>query len=259
MTDMVTIAGGAARVLQWLLLVLALLLAGPALNVALGRATLSGDWRTASHRAVGLAPDPATHHEAIVQVYAGRAFGWRGAFSDHTWLAAKPANADSYTRYEVIGWYGGGGRSVVSIASSRAPDAEWYGATPRLVRDLRGAQAEAVLAKLPQAVLSYGNPRFYSAWPGPNSNTFVAHLGRAIPELRLAMPSTAVGKDYLPGWHFFARTPSGTGWQVSLLGLLGIAVGLDEGIEIDVLGMVIGVDVLRPALKLPGIGRVPDW
>lgn len=256
---MMTIASGVARVVQWVLLVLVLLLAGPALNVALGRASLGGDWRTASHRPAGLAPDPATHREAIVQVYAGHAFGWRGAFSDHTWLAAKPANADRYTRYEVIGWYGGGGRSVVSIADSRAPDAEWYGAPPRIVRDVRGAQAEAVLAKLPQAVSSYGSPRAYSAWPGPNSNTFVAHVGREIPELRLAMPSTAVGKDYLPPGHFFARTPSGTGWQVSLLGLAGIAVGLDEGVEIDLLGMVFGVDLRRPALKLPGIGRVPDW
>jgi hypothetical protein len=259
MAEIMTIASGAARVVQWLLVLLALLLVGPALNVALGRASLGGDWRTATHRAVGLAPDPATHREAIVQVYAGRAFGWRGAFSDHTWLAAKPANAEHYTRYEVIGWYGGGGRSVVSIASSRAPDAEWYGAPPRLVRDVRGAQAEAVIARLPQAIQGYGNPTLYSVWPGPNSNTFVAQLGREIPELRLDMPSTAVGKDYLPGGRVLARTPSGTGWQVSLLGLLGIAVGVDEGIEVNLLGMVVGVDLRRPALKLPGIGRVPDW
>jgi hypothetical protein len=73
------------------------------------------------------------------------------------------------------------------------------------------------------------------------------------------MPSTAVGKDYLPGGRVLARTPSGTGWQVSLLGLLGIAVGVDEGIEVNLLGMVVGVDLRRPALKLPGIGRVPDW
>jgi len=259
MAEIVTLANGAARVMQWLVLVLLLLLAGPALNVALGRASLGGDWRAATHRPAGFAPDPATHREAIVQVYAGHAFGWRGAFSDHTWVAAKPVNADRYTRYEVIGWYGGGGRSVVSVSASRAPDAEWYGAAPRIVRDVRGREAEAVIAKLAQAVSSYDSPTRYSAWPGPNSNTFVAHLGREIPELRLAMPSTAVGKDYLPGGRIFARTPSGTGWQISLLGLLGIAVGIDEGIEINLLGMVFGVDVRRPALKLPGLGRLPDW
>jgi hypothetical protein len=257
MHDMITMATVASRLAHWLLLLLAVLLAGPVASLAMGRASLAGDWRTATHRPAGLAPDPATHSEAVVQVYAGRAFGWRGAFSDHTWLAAKPRGADTYTRYEVIGWYGGGGGSVVSIGTARAPDAEWYGAAPRLVRDARGAQAEAIIAQLPAAIERYDSPRAYRVWPGPNSNTFIAHLGRAIPELHLTMPSTAVGKDYLPGGALFARTPSGTGWQLSLVGLLGVAVGREEGLEINLLGLTLGVDVLHPALKLPGIGRLP--
>jgi len=257
MSDIINVATAASKIAQWLLLLLALLLAGPLATVAIGRASLAGDWRTATHRPAGLAPDPATHPDAIVQVYAGRAFGWRGAFSDHTWLAAKPKGATTYTRYEVIGWYGGSGRSVVSIGSSRAPDAEWYGAAPRVVRDIRGTQAEAVIAQLPKAIEAYDSPRSYRVWPGPNSNTFIAYLGRAIPDLELTMPSTAVGKDYLPGGGLFARTPSGTGWQVSLLGLLGVAVGKDEGLEVNLLGLTVGVDVLHPALKLPGIGRLP--
>jgi hypothetical protein len=258
MPETLTVVTAASRIAHWLLVVLALLLAGPILALAMGRASLAGDWRTATQRPAGLAPDPATHSEAVVQVYASRAFGWRGAFSDHTWLAAKPRNATTYARYEVIGWYGGGGRSVVSVGSSRAPDAEWYGAAPRVVRDLRGAKAEAVIAQLPKAVASYDSPTSYRVWPGPNSNTFVAHLGRAIPELGLAMPPTAVGKDYLPGGGLFAHTPSGTGWQVSLLGVLGVAVGKEEGLELNLLGLTLGVDVRHPALKLPGIGRLPE-
>jgi hypothetical protein len=31
----------------------------------------------------------------------------------------------------------------------------------------------------------------------------------------------------------------------------------DEGIEVNVLGLVAGVDLLNPALKVPGLGRVP--
>src|SRR5204863_8973625 len=131
-------------------LVVRLLTAVQLSTLASGRAPLHGDWRTASHRSVVLAPDPAIHREAIVQVYAGRAFGWRGAFAVHTWLAAKAKDADRYTRYEVIGWYAGSGQSVISITSTRAADAEWYGATPRLIDDVRGADAEAVIAKLPQ-------------------------------------------------------------------------------------------------------------
>jgi len=245
------------RMVIGVILFVALLLAGPLLTLAFGRASISGDWRTASHRATGLAPDPASHRDAVVQVYASRAFGWRGAFADHTWLAAKPEGADRYTRFEVIGWYGGGGRSVVSLSDQRAPDAEWYGATPRLIRDLRGREAEAVIVKLPQAVAAYPYANTYSAWPGPNSNTFVAHLGREIPELRLTLPSTAIGKDYLSDGRIFARTPSGHGYQLSLGGVFGVMAGWDEGLEVNVLGLVTGIDVRNPALKLPGFGRVP--
>ena len=38
------------------------------------------DWRTASRERVGLAPDPATTPAAVVQVYAARAWGWKGYF-----------------------------------------------------------------------------------------------------------------------------------------------------------------------------------
>ncbi len=241
----------------WLSCGLALLLAGPLLTLASGRASVRGDWRHASHRSAGLAPDPASHHEAIVQVYASRAFSWRGAFADHTWLATKAEGADHYTRYEVIGWYGGGGRSVVSISDDRAPDAEWFGAAPRLIRDVRGAEAAAIQAKLPQAIKAYPYGDTYSVWPGPNSNTFVAHLGREIPELRVTLPSTAIGKDYLPIGRIVSTTPSGTGIQVSVLGLLGVIAGPDEGLELNVLGLVTGIDVRHPAIKLPGFGRVP--
>jgi len=35
----------------------------------------SYDWRTAPRHSIGIAPDPATETEAIVQVYTARAFG----------------------------------------------------------------------------------------------------------------------------------------------------------------------------------------
>jgi hypothetical protein len=246
-----------ARLAIFAVTLVVLLAAGPLLTLAFGKVSLRGDWSTATHRPVGFAPDPAQHGDAVVQVYAGRTFGWRGAFSVHTWLAAKPKDAARYTRYEVVGWYARMGRSAISVSSMRAADAEWFGAAPELVRDLRGGDAEAVIAKLDAATASYPYAHRYSAWPGPNSNTFIAHLGREIPELRLAMPSNAVGKDYVPLAQAIERTPSGTGYQLSVYGLLGALAALDEGVELNVLGMVVGLDLRNPALKLPGIGRVP--
>ena len=245
------------RAVGWLALVVVLLLAGPVLTLAFGSASMRGDWRTATHHAMGLAPDAATHPEAIVQVYASRTFGWRGAFAVHTWVAAKPAGALRYTRYEVIGWRAMGGRSALSISDDVAPDAEWYGAAPTVIRELRGPEAEAVIARLPAAAASYPYATRYSAWPGPNSNTFVAHLGREVPELRLAMPSIAIGKDYLPGGRWLAPAPSGTGYQLSLLGVVGVLAAREEGLEVNLFGLVTGVDLNPLALKFPGVSRIP--
>ena len=38
-------------------------------------------WHEARRDPTGLAPDPATTQEAIVQVYAARAVSWRGVFA----------------------------------------------------------------------------------------------------------------------------------------------------------------------------------
>lgn len=66
------------------------------------------------------------------------------------------------------------------------------------------------IARLGQAVADYPHARTYSAWPGPNSNAFVAHLGREIPELRLTLPSTAIGKDYLSTGQLLSGMPTYT-------------------------------------------------
>jgi hypothetical protein len=100
---------------------------------------------------------------------------------------------------------------------------------------------------------AYGD---YRAWPGPNSNTFVAAVMSAVPELRTALPPTAIGKDFPYSGEYFGFTPSGTGIRATLGGYLGLTVGWVEGLEINFLGAVFGVDIRRPALKLPGLGRL---
>jgi hypothetical protein len=84
----------------------------------------------------------------------------------------------------------------------------------------------------------------------------VAYVARAVPELAAGLLPTAIGKDYASWPGVVALTPSGTGVQVSLLGLVGVSIGWVEGIEVNLLGLVAGIDVRRPALKVPGWGRI---
>ncbi len=243
------------KVLGILLTVLALLLVGPLVTLASGKIRFDGDWRTASHHSAGIAPDPAQHREAIIQVYAARAFNWRGAFGVHSWIAVKPEGAPTFTVFEIIGWRAYGGGDALSV-STRIPDTHWYDAPPEVIGELRGPAAQAALPRLYEAVQSYPYREHYKVWPGPNSNTFVAHVARAVPELRLDLPPTAVGKDYIPGGGVFATAPSGTGYQVSLFGLLGLLVAVEEGIELNILALTAGLDVLDLAIQLPGVGRL---
>jgi Protein of unknown function (DUF3750) len=213
-----------------------------------------GDWRTASRESLGLAPDPSTTHEPVVQVYAARAVRWRGYFGVHTWVAVKPRDATEYTIYEVNGWRLRRAGSAVAV-STRAPDARWFGSMPELLAESRGAAANVLIPRIEAAAADYPYADTYRAWPGPNSNTFVAHVLRAVPELRADLPATAIGKDYL-GIAFVARTPSGTGVQLNAFGVLGALAGVEEGVEVNVLGLTFGIDPLDLALKLPIAGRV---
>lgn len=212
------------------------------------------NWRTASREPAGLAPDPANTPEAVVQVYAARAVRWRGYFGVHTWVAVKRTDAREFTVYEVSGHrLRRTGTSLV--VGQRAPDGFWYGNRPELLGDKRGDGVDAIIDRIEAAVRSYPWADRYGIWPGPNSNTFVAHVLRSAPELRVDLPPTAVGKDFL-GIKPVGSLPSGTGGQLSLFGVAGIAVGLEEGLEVNLLGLTFGIDPASLALKLPLVGSI---
>ena len=237
--------------MQTTLLVITLVIA---LGLLARASALSSDWRTASREPVGLAPDPAATPEAVVQVYAARAVSWRGYFGVHSWVAVKPAGAQMYTVYEVIGWRLRYSDSALAIRN-RGPDERWFGAVPELLADRRGPGAEALIARIDRAAREYPYAAEYSVWPGPNSNTFTAWIARAVPELEIDLPPTAIGKDYLRD-RMIATAPSGSGFQVSLSGLLGFTVSGVEGLEVNVLGLTFGFNPYRPAIRLPIVGRL---
>lgn len=154
-----------------------------------------GDWRTASREPAGIAPDPASTPEAVVQVYAAPAWGWRGWFAVHTWISAKRSGEDQYTVYEVIGWRQRRGLPVVRIEQD-APDRYWFGERPELLADRRGEGVDEMIAQIDAAARSYPWPEEYKAFPGPNSNTFIAWILKKVPQLDVSLPFSAIGSGY---------------------------------------------------------------
>lgn len=214
-------------------------------------------WREARHAPTGQAPDPAVMRSAIIQVYGARTWGPRGGAAVHTWITAKRANADGYERFEIIGWRLRRGESAL-VRRRGNPDDEWFSNRPVLLADLRGDEVDAVIDRMEAVIDAYPYQHQYKTWPGPNSNTFTAFVARRVPELRLDLPPTAIGKDYLGNGDVFGKAPSGTGYQISAFGVFGILAALEEGIEVNLGGLVAGIDFTSLAIKLPGLGTWPS-
>lgn len=208
-------------------------------------------WREADWSSAGLLPAAAQDKDARVLVFTGTTGAWKGIFSVHSWIVLKRVNAQSWTRYDVVGW----GTPVRT--NNWPPDGRWFGHKPVAIVDISGAEAEGLIPRIEAAVNDYRYAKAgdYRMWPGPNSNTFVAAVLRALPELGASLPPNAVGRDYRD--RFYAGlTDSRTGLEINLNGFAGLKLGWVEGLEVNLLGLVAGLDLRHPAVKLPGFGRV---
>lgn len=208
-------------------------------------------WSQADWSSTGALPTAREFQPARLIVYSGTTGAWKGIFSVHSWIVYKRAGEARWTRYDVVGW----GTPV--RRNGWPADARWYGNTPVAIADVSGAEAEVLIPKVEAAVRDYAYAKAgdYRIWPGPNSNSFTAAVLRAVPELKVALPANAVGRDFRDGFYA-GRTDSGTGVELSVYGLAGVKAGWIEGFEVNLLGLVAGFDVRYPALKLPGFGRI---
>ncbi len=164
----------------------------------------------------------------------------------HPWLAVRHKGEAEWHVYEV----GGGGTEPDPFH-----DHGRYG-SPILHKVWRGDEAEraaACIEKVAPGVKS-DIEEHYIFYPGPNSNTFGDRVLRAC-GLHASLPSTSVGKDWR-GWIGAGVTSEGTGLQLETP-LIGLKIGLKEGIELHVIGLSIGIDLWPPAIILPlGPGRL---
>jgi len=234
--------------LVFLLLFLAPILARAAVY-AIGNAPRS--WRDANWSSTGVLPVAADFAPARVVVFTGKAGAWKGVFSVHSWIVLKRTNETHWTRYDVVGW----GEPV--RLNNWPVDGLWYGNKPVMLVDISGVDAERLIPRIEKTVKAYDYAQSgdYRIWPGPNSNSFIAAILRSVPELGIALPPNAVGRDFRYGFYA-GRTDSGTGIEINFNGYAGIKIGWVEGIEVNFLGLVAGLDLRHPGLKLPGYGRI---
>lgn len=145
---------------------------------------------------LAIAPDPASHQDAIIQVYGANVWGFRGRFAIHTWVAAKARGASEYQVFQVIGWRLRRGGSAVSVTDGN-PAKPWFGSPAILLHEMRGEEAEKLIGPVQDAVRSYPYDREYKMWPGPNSNSFTAWIGLEVPQLQLNLPQKAIGQSWM--------------------------------------------------------------
>ena len=209
-------------------------------------------WATADWSSTNTLPPALRNRPAMVRVYSARTGRWKGVFATHSWIVLKDKGESSYERWDKVGW----GRPV--RRNNYAPDGRWYGNDPMLVREVRGEKAERLIPRIRASIAAYAYQARgdYRIWPGPNSNTFIAAVLADVPELKAALPPTAIGKDFPYDGRWLAPTPSQTGFRLSLGGYASLTLAWFEGLEINILGAVAGLDFVHPALKLPGFGRI---
>ncbi len=164
----------------------------------------------------------------------------------HPWLAVRRAHATEWIVYEVPDvCHCGDDPFHHSGYLDPILHAVWRGADADRAADCIEKESEAIIRDI---------DHHYVFYPGPNSNTFGDRILRKC-HLHASLPATSVGKDWR-GWIGAGITSEGTGVQVETP-VLGLKLGLKEGIELHVIGLSVGVDLWPPAIIVPlGPGRI---
>lgn len=190
--------------------------------------------------------DPPPNDETTVVLLSGTLGPPLDEIARHPWFAVRRKGQTDWQVYEV----GGGGPESDPFRKH-----EPYG-NPIVHRVWRGEAGEraADCVEREGPRVRQQIERDYVFYPGPNSNTFGDVVLRRC-RLAASLPSTAVGKDWR-GWIGAGITSERTGVQLETP-LLGIKLGLKEGVELHVLGLSLGIDLWPPAIIVPlGPGRI---
>ncbi|MHC4263702.1 MAG: DUF3750 domain-containing protein [Planctomycetota bacterium] len=171
---------------------------------------------------------------------------WYSRFASHSWFTVRSLTDGDWHRVEITTPLSGVVDEVVSDEVAFA-DERW-GRPVEVLAAYAGSEA-AVMANAVRLRAEDYPDQTYRAWPGPNSNTFVERILRDVDGLGAQLDHNAVGKDWaFPGR--FGRTGTGYGLELELP-LVGVQLGLLEGVEAHLLGLTLGIGIWPLSLKLP--------
>jgi Protein of unknown function (DUF3750) len=160
------------------------------------------------------------------------------AMAVHYWFVVVDSAAGPWHRWEVWQAKNAGGQSLGYVhCDRRHPDCGVGGGPYCLAAEWRGSAAQAIYAVLTKAQ-DYPYWDRYRAWPGPNSNTFVAWVLRQA-GIDHALDPRAIGKDYM-GLLGMRRSSQPACAQLETP-LLGVKISLYDGVEMHVLGFTRGL------------------
>lgn len=240
------------RVLQFILVAFAVVYLLPTALATLlwGLGEHPRSWRDARWSSAEILPPPSANDPAAIYIFSARTGGLKGALSEHAWIVVKQPRVARYERFDKVGW------GAPIRRNAYPPDGLWYSNRPRIVASLAGEAAERAIPAVLAAIADYPYAVHggYRIFPGPNSNSFVAHVLQSVPQLGASLPSVSVGRDYPVAGHLAWMDPDGREGHVSLFGYAGATLGVRSGFELNILGLVAGVDPLRLAIKIPAFG-----
>jgi hypothetical protein len=190
--------------------------------------------------------EPPPNDETTVALLTGSLGHPMDGIARHPWFAVRMKGETEWHVYEV-----GGGGTESDPFRKHTPYLNPI--LHKVWRGEEGERAAACVKRVGPEVKSYIESH-YVFYPGPNSNTFGDVVLRRC-KLSASLPSTSIGKDWR-GLVGAGITSERTGVQIETP-VLGVKLGLKEGVEVHVIGLSFGIDLWPPAIILPlGPGRL---
>jgi len=196
--------------------------------------------------AAGFADIRTRPREPVVQLRFGE-LPFVSAIAVHGWFAEYDPTRGTWLRWEISDEERWNDRAWGHVVLDVSPDWWTAGLDAWVHAEWRGDEARRIQTVLARPA-DYRHFDLYRGWPGPNSNSYPAIVLREA-GVACDLPSRAVGKDYFWLLGGAGITASRTGVQLDTP-LVGVALGLDEGLELHFLaGTLVGIDVWPPGLE----------